>query len=174
MIANRRSRGRTSRKSSSRLPARSDCWVVNPVTLPPGCAKLPIRSPPTGSIPNGKTMGMTDVACFHCGGSECICDNDIDLQADKFGCNFGVTRGTSLRPAILNRNSAILDPAEFTQSLHKSSSIGTPSRSVRAQEPDGWQLARLLRASGERPCNHSTAEKSDEFPSPHGFARAED
>src|SRR5262245_5955833 len=56
--------GENSRKSSSRLPAVSDCWVVNPVTLPPGRAKLAIRSPPTGSIPNGKTMGMTDVACF--------------------------------------------------------------------------------------------------------------
>src|SRR5215467_2136648 len=65
MIANRRSRGTTSRKSSTRLPARSDCWVDWPVTLPPGCARLATRPPPTGSSATAKTMGMTDVACFN-------------------------------------------------------------------------------------------------------------
>jgi hypothetical protein len=29
-------------------------------------------------------------------------------------------------------------------------------------------------ARGERPCNGRTADKCDKFPSPHGFARAED
>jgi hypothetical protein len=53
--------GTISHKSSSRLPARSDCWLDNPVTLPPGRAKFLITSPPTGSIPIGKTIGMTDV-----------------------------------------------------------------------------------------------------------------
>jgi hypothetical protein len=33
---------------------------------------------------------------------------------------------------------------------------------------------RLLRTRYERPCNGRTANKCDEFPSPHGFARAED
>jgi hypothetical protein len=64
MIATRWSRGTTSRKSSSRLPAISACWTDNPVTLPPGRARLAIRPPPTGSIEIAKTMGMTAVACF--------------------------------------------------------------------------------------------------------------
>jgi hypothetical protein len=43
-----------------------------------------------------------------------------------------------------------------------------------------WQLSisslygRLLPPRRERPCCGGAAEKCDEFPSPHGFARAED
>jgi hypothetical protein len=59
------------------------------------------------------------------------------------------------------------------ESRHKGVGPWTPARSIRAQEPDGRQLTRL-RANGERPCNGSSAGKCDEFPSPHGFARAED
>ena len=62
-IANRRRAGTTSRKSSSRLPARSVCWNDRPVTLPPGRARLTTKPVPTGSPP-AKTIGMTDVACF--------------------------------------------------------------------------------------------------------------
>jgi hypothetical protein len=47
--------------------------------------------------------------------------NDIDLEPDKFGREFGEQLVTSLRPAIDDRNRPILDPAEFAQSLHKSS-----------------------------------------------------
>src|SRR5262249_50621006 len=101
-----------------------------------------------------KDNGDDRCRLLYCSGSECICDNDVDLHADKFGCDFGVARGASLRPAVFNRNGATLDPAEFTQPLHESSSVGTPGRSVRAQQPDGRQLARLLRASGER--RHAT------------------
>ena len=64
MIANRRRPGMTSRKSSSRLPARSVDWSDRPVTLPPGRARLATRPVPTGSPPSAKTIGMTDVACF--------------------------------------------------------------------------------------------------------------
>ena len=59
--------GRTSRKSSSRLPARSTPWFDNPVTLPPGRDRLATRPPPTGSFASAKTMGMTDVACLSAG-----------------------------------------------------------------------------------------------------------
>ena len=45
--------------------------------------------------------------------------------------------------------------------------------------PDGYTLlwagvSNAINASSQRPCNHSAAEKPDEFPSPHAFARAED
>src|SRR5262249_39304551 len=46
---NRRRPGTTSRKSSSRLPARSVNWFGMPVTLPPGRARLTTRPAPTGS-----------------------------------------------------------------------------------------------------------------------------
>ena len=39
----------------------------NPVTLPPGRAKLAIMPVPTGSLATANTMGMTDVTCFAAG-----------------------------------------------------------------------------------------------------------
>ena len=47
-------------------------------------------------------------------------DDDIDLEPDELGRNLGVAFVASLRPAILDRDGATLDPAEFAQSLHKS------------------------------------------------------
>src|SRR5262249_24340143 len=105
---------------------------------------------------------------LYCEDGECICDNDVDLEADKLGCDLSVARGTSLRPAILDRDGATFNPAEFTQSLHKSSSPGTPDRSVRAQEPDRRQLPRLLRACRQRP-RRRAADERDELSSPHSI-----
>src|SRR6516162_8140497 len=88
-------------------------------------------------------------------------DNDVDLQADELGRDLGVAFGTSLGPAILDCDSAIVDPTEFTQSLRKGSSVRTPGRSVRAHESDDRHFARLLRARRERPCRR-TSEQCDE------------
>src|SRR5262249_36018941 len=60
----RRRPGTISRKSSSRLAARSVCCIDRPVTLPPGRARLATRPVPTGSPAAAKTIGMTDVACM--------------------------------------------------------------------------------------------------------------
>jgi hypothetical protein len=67
MIAKPRRPGRTSRKSSTSLPARSGAWIDRPVTLPLGRAKLATKPLATGSLPNGNIMGMTDVTCFTAG-----------------------------------------------------------------------------------------------------------
>jgi hypothetical protein len=54
-------------------------------------------------------------------------------------------------PAILDRDGATFDPAEFAQSLHKCGGpFALDGRRERAQEPDSRQL-RLLRARRERP-----------------------
>ena len=47
-------------------------------------------------------------------------DNDIDLEPDELGRDLGEALVASLRPAILDRDGATLDPAEFAQPLHKS------------------------------------------------------
>src|SRR5262249_51541567 len=155
MIANRRSRGTTSRKSSSRLAARSVAWPDRPVTLPPGRARLATKPPPTGSFAIAKTMGMTDVGIS-------IRDDAVDLQVDKLRRDLGDAVEASLQPAIFDCNGATLDPAEFAQSLHKGSRPWPPDRSVCAQEPNGRQLAWLLRAGRERPHHRRAAEQRDE------------
>ena len=152
MIANRRRPGTTSRKSSSRLPAVSVAWIDRPVTLPPGRARLATRPVPTGSPAIAKTIGMTDVACFAASALRFPRDNDIDLEPDELGRDLGEALAASLRPAILDRDGAALDPAEFAQPLHKGGGPLAPSRRrARAQEPDGRQLRRLLRPRRERP-----------------------
>ena len=79
-------------------------------------------------------------------------DDDVDLEPDELGRDLGVALVASLRPAILDRDGATLDPAEFAQSLHKGGGPLAPGRRRgRAQEPDGRQLRRLLRARRERP-----------------------
>ena len=47
-------------------------------------------------------------------------DNDIDLEPDQLGGDFGEALAASLRPAILDRDVATFDPAEVAQPLHKS------------------------------------------------------
>ena len=61
-------------------------------------------------------MGMTDVACD--AGSRC-CDNDINLALDELGRNLSEALAATLRPPLLDRDGATLDPAEFTQPLNK-------------------------------------------------------
>ena len=91
-------------------------------------------------------------------------DNDIDLQPDELGRDLGEALVASLRPAILDRDGAALDPAEFAQPLHESGDpLALGRRRGRAQEPDGRQLRRLLRARGERPRRRRAAEKRDEL-----------
>jgi hypothetical protein len=53
-----------SRKSSSRLPAKSVAWIENPVMLPPGRARLATTPVPSGSEEIAKTIGMSEVACL--------------------------------------------------------------------------------------------------------------
>src|SRR6516225_3873707 len=43
----------------------------------------------------------------------------IDLESDELSGNLAEALGTSLRPTILDRQGATLDPAEFAQSLNK-------------------------------------------------------
>src|SRR6516165_4551973 len=90
-------------------------------------------------------------------------NDDVDLEMDELGRDLGGALGAPLRPAILNRDGAALDPAKLTQSLHQSSGPWMPSCSVRTQEPDGRQSARWLRPRPERPCGCRAAEQTDEL-----------
>jgi hypothetical protein len=97
-------------------------------------------------------------------------DNDIDLEPDEFGRGLGGELAEFCPPAILDRDRAILDPAEFAQALHKSGSpfAGGQTRAL-AQKPDGRQLTRLLRAGRERPYGRRAAEQRDELAALHSI-----
>ena len=65
-------------------------------------------------------------------------ENDIDLQPNELDSELSKAFAPPLRPAIFNRDGASFDPAEFAQSLHKSSSqLALRGRCSRTQEPDG-------------------------------------
>ena len=90
-------------------------------------------------------------------------DNDIDLEPDELGRDLGVALVASLRPAILDRDVATLDPTKFAQPLHKSGNPLALNRRVGGQESDGRQFARLLRARRERPRRRRAAQCEYEF-----------
>src|SRR5262249_19902105 len=86
-------------------------------------------------------------------------ENDIDLQPNALGSERGEAFATPPRPAIFDRDGATFDPAEFAQSLHKGSGpLALQRRCGRAQEPDGRQLSRLLRARRERPSGRAAEQ----------------
>src|SRR5262245_57893935 len=72
-----------------------------------------------------------------------------------------------LRPPILQRDGATLDPAEFAQPLHKGGDpLALDRRSCGTQVTDGRHFRRLLRARRERPRGRA-AEQRDEVAPPH-------
>ena len=139
--------------------------------MPPGRARLATRPVPTGS-PADREHDRDDRCRLLCredaGGA--VRDNDIDLEPDELGGDLGEALAASLRPAILDRDGATLDPTEFAQPLHESGDpLAVGRRRARAQEPDGRQLAGLLRARRERPRRRRAAEKRDELAAFHSI-----
>src|SRR5262249_3511071 len=94
------------------------------------------------------------------------CDDYVDVEPDKLGCDLGIAFGATLRPAILDRDGAALDPAKSSQARHESSRPWSKGRSICAQKPYGWQLSPLLRPRRKRP-RRSAAEKRDDLAAPH-------
>src|SRR5262249_55201806 len=91
-------------------------------------------------------------------------DNNINLALDELGGNLSGTGGSTLRPAILDRDRTTLNPAEFAQSLYKSGGPLALSRGRgRAQKPNGLQLRRLVPARRARPRAGCAAEQRDEL-----------
>ena len=77
-------------------------------------------------------------------------DDGVDLEPDELGRDFGEALLASLAPAILDRDGATLDPAEFAQSLHKGGGpFGSGRTRALAQETNG-RHRRLLRARRKR------------------------
>src|SRR6478735_5876810 len=92
--------GATSFSSCTRLPSRSGPETVNPVTLPPGRAKLATSPPLTGLPLDAKTMGIVVV-------------DDLRRQAHQFSRQPRQPIVLSLCPAVLDGDVLTLDMAQF-------------------------------------------------------------
>src|SRR5262245_10607059 len=88
----------------------------------------------------------------YCRDSAADGDNYVHLQTDKFCRDFCITLGATLRPAILDSDVTVLDPAQFAQMRDKGGRPWTEGRTICAQESYGRQLSRLLRARPDWPC----------------------
>jgi hypothetical protein len=82
-------------------------------------------------------------------------NNNINLALDEFGRDLGGALGATLRPAILDRDSTTLDPAEFAQPLYKSGGpLALPkawSRPKTRQSAASPTAVRALRAATAPP-----------------------
>ena len=88
MIANRRRREATSRKSASRLPAVSAAWTDNSVTLPPDRERLATRPAPIGSNRKCKNDGYRRSRLLQSGNCATISDNNINVLSDELRSKF--------------------------------------------------------------------------------------
>src|SRR5262249_42749018 len=91
------------------------------------------------------------------------CDDDVNLEPHELGPDLSEALAAAFRPAILDRDRAAFDPAQFAQSLDKRGDPKAPGRKrACTQESDSRQLSRLLRAGRERP-RRRAAEQHDEI-----------
>src|SRR5262249_12343416 len=96
----------------------------------------------------------------------CRRNNEIDLELDELGRNFDEALVASLRPAVLDRNIAILNPTELAQPLQKGSDpLALNQRRRWDHESDRRQLLRARR-KGPR---GSAAKQRDELAPPHSI-----
>jgi hypothetical protein len=95
-------------------------------------------------------------------------DNNNNPALDELGRNLSGALAATLRPAILDRDSTTLDPAEFAKPLREGGDpLALGCGRSRAHVPDGRQLRRLLRVRRKWPRGRSAVEKRDELAAFH-------
>ena len=150
------------------MPAISAGLIDRPVTLPPGRARTRDHAGANRVPAVAKTIGMAKLPALRGDCRASRRDDDIHLEPDELSGDLGKPLAAPLRPAILDRDGAALDPAELTQPLHKCGSPLAPvRRRASAEESDGRQLRRLLRPRRQRPRRRRAAEQRDELAPPH-------
>src|SRR5262245_46607841 len=169
MVAKRPKLEMASRNRSMRFPARSTVRVDRPVMLPPGRARLVTRPTPTGSPTVANTIGTTGVTCFAA----------ITAGAPPVTIMLTLSRTNSaaisakFRPAIFDRDSATLNPAELPEALRECGrSLTFAQGCALTQKADGRRLPRLLRLRRERPSRYRAAECGQQFPPSDGDCHA--
>jgi hypothetical protein len=90
------------------------------------------------------------------GNGGAIRDDDVNLAPLEFSGNFTDAIGSSRGPAILDRCSISLDPAEFPQMRDESGRPRTPYGRIRAQYSDEPLIPWVLAANGHAPTRPQT------------------
>ena len=114
--ATRESLGTISLSSSSRFPASSGTIWDNPVTLPPGRARLstsPARNRVTRSHHNDRDSPGSFFGSQSIGSSGS--DDDVNLETDEIGREVREAIVSTLRIAVLDADVLSLDPSEVAE-----------------------------------------------------------
>src|SRR6516164_3627217 len=159
--ATRAMRGANSFKSSNDFARRPNSWTENPVTLPPGRARLAIKPPPTGSVAAANSP--------HARGDGA--ENDVRRERNQFGCIPAEKFRLASGPANVEADVAADGPAQFLQSLHEGHEAGLSFRILRSerhQHADAPHPAALLCARRQRPSRRA-AEQRDELAPLHSI-----
>src|SRR5216683_2432137 len=150
------------------LPTSSGPRPVNPVTLPPGRARLVTSPLVTGSPAAAKTMGTVLVACLAARVWGCASGHDdINLERNQFGRESGEPLELPLGISVFNHDVAALDVTEVTQSLTEGFAQAGGSGQVARQKAYSRDLGRLLRPGGERRAKEATSQGAEKRTSVH-------
>jgi hypothetical protein len=105
----------------------------------------------------------------------CRRDNDIDLELNEFGCDFGDTFAASFRPSNLDRNRSSLDPSKFTQARHKASSHDFVAEAEAApKNPIVGNFSRCCPRAASGPRGRRAANQRYELAASHALPQAEE
>jgi hypothetical protein len=123
---------------------------------------------------NGNRVAIT-LQCCH---GQCASGHDdVRRECDQFRRVSAIALNNVPAPAYVDPYSAAVTPAQLLQRLLERRDAGLALRIVRDgvhEHTDPPHLLGLLRARREWPRHGGAADKCDKFPTPHGFACAED
>src|SRR5262249_7324176 len=139
--------------SSTRFGASSVAKELNPVTLPPGRARLATAPVTSGSPIAAITIGITVVACFAARTRRCSSGHDrVDFETNQLGRQIREAFGAPVRRVVFDEQVLSLDIAELAEALLERRKIGCVERPRDClQHPYAPDFSRrLLRAFRER------------------------
>src|SRR5258708_21078993 len=157
------------------LPKTENSTDANPVTLPPGRARLLTYPDPTASAVPGMMTGTVLVNCSRTG----ITRPPRATMTSGFSSTrlAALARTRSILSVVQRSSNSRLPPRvqpSLLQLLLQCADAGFPfgiTWGVRQQNPDAPHPVGLLRANMERPYSRCTAEECDELPSSHYLPR---
>src|SRR5262249_33330246 len=165
-IATRLTRGTACVRSSRHFPTSSGARTDNPVTLPPGCARLVTILLATGSATAVKTLGMVLVACLAASAAGVDAATRTSTLSATSSAARAERRGVlSLGISVLDRDVAPLDVTEVTQPLAEG--LLEVRATIGPEVAYSGNLGRLLGLGCDLSSDDASAHHGDERPTVH-------